>query len=390
MHDDFPIPKLPPTPPAVLPSSESPALPNSGSLQASQIPQENGPSPRNLPPVPAFDSSTTSRVPESQPTPPPPGLDSIPDLLIQQFNYITSTLRTSFSERPPHTIQRFAELVLSPTKHYKTLPAWLRALDRVVSVSSTADIFPLPTAQALPGTIIDSSLTNGMVNGIGSATGGGGILWTNPDQRNGFEPNGLGSDESLGGALLTPIPWLKNGVTPTTEMGSSPLSDPLGDPIDTPSSGNSPLVPEREDGAVTQGELIRQEQQAGIVPVSQAMSPRMGTAELEDGEMEDSEATPHARGPDIVGAEDIGLQSGRNVQVNINRSADVSVAKDTSGTESAEGAAKPVESAPAEQPGDDEDIVLTDVDGKTEEQAEEKADATGENVGPDAAETSAA
>jgi hypothetical protein len=43
----------------------------------------------------------------------------------------------------------------------------------------------------------------------------------------------------------------------------------------------------------------------------------------------------------------------------------------------------------AEDEADDEDIVLTDVDGKTDEQADEKADASGENVGPDGADTSA-
>ena len=48
----------------------------------------------------------------------------------------------------------------------------------------------------LPGSIVDSSLVNG-VNGIGSS----GLM---------FSDSALGSDESLGGALLTPIPWLNN------------------------------------------------------------------------------------------------------------------------------------------------------------------------------------
>lgn len=111
-----------------------------------------------------------------------------------------------------------------------------------------------------------SALTNGvgMTNGLGTGSGGGGILWTNSDTRDG----GLGSDESLGGALLTPIPWLKNGEVAGGGTSMSPMrsSDPL-ETVETPSG--SAFVPERVDGAVTQGELIRMEQEAGIVPVSQ-------------------------------------------------------------------------------------------------------------------------
>jgi hypothetical protein len=387
MHNDFPIPIVPPilsSQPA-LPTVESPTQTNSETRTL-----ENGlpqPPSRPHPPRPAIDSSatSTSRVAESLPPSQPPSADTIPDLLIQQFNYIIQTLRTCFSEKPPHTIQRFAELVLCPTKHYKTLPAWLRAVDRVVSVSSTADIFPLPHAQPLPGSVIDSTVTNGLVNGVGSGTGGGGILWTNSDSRNGYDA-GLGSDESLGGALLTPIPWLKNGVnnSSSTDM-SSPRSDPLGDQIEA--DGN-PMVPEREDGAVTQGELIRQEQEAGIVPVNQTMGSRSSNmgGEAEDGELDDSESMPHARGPDIVGAADIGLQGGRNMEVSIGGHADARV--DQAQLEHVEGAENAADvEMKAEDEGGDEDIVLTDVDGKTDEQANEKADASGANVGPDVADS---
>ena len=386
MHNDFPIPTVPPIassqPP--IPNIESPSQTNPETRTL-----ENGilqPPHRPLPPVPPFDSSatSTSRIRESPPPSQPSSADTIPDLLIQQFNYITQTLRTCFSEKPPHTIQRFAELVLSPKKYYKTLPAWLRAVDRVVSVSSTADIFPLPHAQPLPGTVIDSTLTNG-VNGIGSGTGGGGILWSNSDNRNGYDA-GLGSDESLGGALLTPIPWLKNGINNSSSADmSSPSSDPLGEPMQ---SDRNPLVPERDQGAVTQGELIRQEQEAGIVPVNQTMGPRslgMGD-EADDGEVDDSDVIPHARGPDIVGPEDIGLQGGKNMEVSIGGHADSRLDEMHPLVE----AGKPadVEMKVEGEPGD-EDIILTDVDGKTDDQADDKADASGENVGPDAADTSA-
>ena len=389
MHNDFPIPIVPPmhsTQPANPPTESPTQTKSETSTLENGLPQSQ-PTSRPLPPVPTFDSSatTTSRVIESLPPSQGPSADTIPDLLIQQFNYITQTLRTCFSLKPPHTIQRFAELVLFPTKYYKTLPAWLRAVDRVVSVSSTANIFPLPHAQPLPGSVIDSTLTNGLADGagVGSGTGGGGILWTNADSRNGYDA-GLGSDESLGGALLTPIPWLKNGVGgPASNEMEDQGSDPLGEPIE---ADGDPMVPEREDGAVTQGELIRQEQEAGIVPISQTLGSRGISA---DGEADDGEVDemPHARGPDIVGAEDIGLQGGKRMEVSIGGNADARMGEPLA--EHVEQTGKPADvEMEAEDEAGDEDIVLTDVDGKTDRQATERAGATSENIGPDPADTS--
>ncbi len=227
------------------------------------------------------------------------------------------------------------------------------------------------------------------MNGVGSGTGGGGILWTNSDSRSGYD-SGLGSDESLGGALLTPIPWLKNGVNSNSTDMSSPTSDPLGEPLDASAANN--MVPEREDGAVTQGELIRREQEAGIVPVSQTIR-GTGVGEAEDGELEDENAIPHARGPDLVGAEDIGLQGGRNMEVSIGGGEGMHVQRaEEVQVEHVEDVPRPDEDKmEAEQEAEaqsNQDIVLTDVDGKAEEQADEKADASGENVGPDAADAS--
>src|SRR5450432_1949198 len=107
MHNDFPIPKVP------QPFSSQPTIPTIDSptqtsaetrLLENGLPQQQPPPPpRPLPPVPAFDSSatSTSRIPESLPPSQPPSADTIPDLLIQQFNYITQMLRTCFSEKPP-------------------------------------------------------------------------------------------------------------------------------------------------------------------------------------------------------------------------------------------------------------------------------------------------
>lgn len=275
---------------------------------------------RNLPPVPPFPNSsatTTSHVPDSLPASQDPAADTLielPILLLQILKGITQTLRSAFSERPPHTIQRLAELVLYPKKHYKTLPAWLRAVDRVVNVSSSAEIFPL-------------SDTPPIVNGV-NGDGGGGILWNNSDTRNGYDNNSLGSDESLGGALLTPIPWLRNGLsggedTALLNNGHITNANDLGDPIHISDIEDSAdhLIPERADGAVTQGELMRMEQQAGVVPLAQASQEgglaRNITSEGDGLYMDEGDLVPHARGPDVVGSVDMGRVDGQDIEIHI-------------------------------------------------------------------------
>ncbi|KIW19203.1 hypothetical protein PV08_03497 [Exophiala spinifera] len=404
---------------------------------------------RNLPPVPPFPNSSatsTSHVPDSLPPSQEPSADAInelPSLLLQILHSVQHTLRTAFAEKPPHTIQRLAELVLRPTRNYRTLPAWLRAVDRVVSVSSSADIFPL-------------SDTPPIVNGV-NGDGGGGILWTNNDNRNGYDSNSLGSDESLGGALLTPIPWLRNGLggregssEDSGHFGSdqSSSTDTLGDPLSIPDAhvpGADPLVPERPDGAVTQGELMRMEQEAGVVPVNPTSSngPSSRTmAGAEEGLYmdEEGELVPHARGPDVVGSVDMGRVDGHDVEIRIGspprgeeeeeedrdptdpndaqtvlpggdnlpqspqNAGEVDdfeiVLKETEAAGGGEEGTDDVDAMQVDAEGtrgkgeeqkseneQDEDIVLVDADGKTDDDLS-KADVSGENLGPDAVDTS--
>lgn len=121
---------------------------------------------------------------------------TLPAPLALLVDSIKSSLRSLFTAKPPHTVQRLAELVLYPTRHYRTLPAYLRALDRVVCVTSSAEVFQLQSCQP-----------NGAANGAGAGGGGGG--GGGPTTGLLFE-HAPGSDEALGGALLTPIPWLGN------------------------------------------------------------------------------------------------------------------------------------------------------------------------------------
>ena len=253
----------------------------------------------------------------------PPHVDVPSGDLPPQIQYllesITSTLNTLFSRHPPHTVQRLAELILSPKEHYKTLPSYLHAVDRVVHVTSGAHIFPLPPA--IPDPSSSAVLSNG--GGLDPLS----ISWGN---RSSSAPQaaGLGSDESLGGALLTPITWLSksNGgtrsplegevKTESTEMIDGP-NGPGG--VETvsvsvngvPSTRSESLIVSADNGAtslrmeggVTQGELLRQEQRAGVVPVSQLDGNRGDS----DGLGEEDEV-PHARGPEEIGMEDMGPQ----------------------------------------------------------------------------------
>lgn len=253
-----------------------------------------------------------------------PEPNAIPPATTTFYASIRSALSSNFAKNPPHTIQRLAELILEPTRRYKYLPPYLRALDRAVSVSSPLTIFPLPQA-VLPS-------AGGLLNGTTSIP--------NPQTPT------LGSDESLGGALLTPIPWLHNRgqselISESTEIvdgpngagrietvtvgmlsGQVPGQVPRQEPA--ASSQVSQIASSHPDGEtlpstgpVTQGELLRQEQQAGIVlnnPHSLTTSPTRTTfGENEGGgtvveTVEAEDEAPHARGPEIIGMEDTGPQ----------------------------------------------------------------------------------
>lgn len=53
------------------------------------------------------------------------------------------TMLDDFENQPPFTIQRLAELILRPTEHHHTLPKYVSALKRLLSVTATRDAFPV-------------------------------------------------------------------------------------------------------------------------------------------------------------------------------------------------------------------------------------------------------
>lgn len=334
-HNDFPTPNIPvidflPSPLNSPPKDGSPTpKPSPPSSQSSQ--KENQPIPPSSPPT----APPQSAIPQG--VAPPDG--TLPPPLLSLLSTVQSTLSTQFSSAPPHTAQRLAELILRPNLHYRTLPSYLRALDRIVSVSSPLSSFPLP---AIPSA---STTNNGLLNGTST-----------PERED---------DDNLSGATLTPIPWLRrNGSTSSHSSVSSsvhphtPHNATTSDlrresttQIDGPNGTGSietvsvavngiqprsaPSTASASNGSpVTQGELLRQEQEAGVVPVPvqtpmvQTSSPTMSAAtgrvtrsaaattapavaptsndEIEPGDGEGPHV--HARGPDVIGMEDMGPQ----------------------------------------------------------------------------------
>jgi hypothetical protein len=359
---------------------------------------------------------------------PPPAVNSTPGALPSQIQTlltsITTTLESLFSKHPPHTIQRLAELILIPKHHYRTLPSYLHAVDRVVHVTSGAHTFPLPPA--IPDPSSATVLSNGTSDPLS-------VSWGNPAST---PQASLGSDESLGGALLTPIPWLaKNGgsngtrsplegevKTESTEMIEGPNGPGGIETVSVSVNGISSATKEsssttsaetngvaailRAEGGVTQGELLRQEQRAGVVPAAQLAGNRGDT----DGMGEEDEV-PHARGPEEIGMEDTGPQGaptgsersgpgvsrqGINVEAAVGRRVEV---KNEDEEEKKEGEPEapvtPKREAEEELGADekrvkedteDKEMVLVDADGKTED--EKKVGEEGENKGADAVDTS--
>lgn len=236
------------------------------------------------------------------------------------LDFITAHLKT-FETNPPHTIQRLAELILRPRAHYKALATYLHAVDRVVMVTSSVDIYPLPPA------IPDMSSID--VDSDNKDDPAAQVAWSNPTS------NTLGSDEALGGALLTPIPWLHapksksesdgKGDAPGAQIHSEStetIDGPNGmGSIETVSVSVNGIPSTGHTRGITQGELLRQEQRAGVVPITQLSRSQEPLTEADRGERsvaaehqnededaEDEEEIQHARGPEEIGVNDTGKQ----------------------------------------------------------------------------------
>ncbi|OJJ49336.1 hypothetical protein ASPZODRAFT_140243 [Penicilliopsis zonata CBS 506.65] len=291
VYNVFPRPRIPYEVPSnrLLPSSIAPLQsqdpsgpPNSSNKEnTSPIDLQATPGQTNPPASTLLPSS--ERVPDSQPQSfvAASNDSSLAPQLVSLLDHIKITLRTVFDLKPPHTIQRLAELILRPNAHYRTLPAYLRAVDRVVSVTSGADIFPLQVQSR-------AEQPNGLLNGGTSS----GFMMSD---------HNLGSDESLGGALLTPIPWLSNV---SAEDADAVLSgETKFTALDTSTENNQEL------------DLNSLEPQSSTTVADNAVEAiNISSSGLADAE---SDEAPHARGPRVVGVEDMGLQDGKGVEMTL-------------------------------------------------------------------------
>lgn len=169
----------------------------------------------------------------------------------------------------------------------------------------------------------------------------------------------------------------------------------------------------RDDGnighGITQGELLRQEQEAGIVPVpapapngrvtrssaaASAAATRAVGGEVENiVDAEDVEPV-HARGPDVIGMEDMGPQTpgsglagGIGLEGALGRRGEGETMAATVGRvaeeEEVEEKEQKAEGENDEGKDGDGDIVVADADGVAEDDGGE-ADQIGEDKGPDA------
>ncbi|KAK2004794.1 hypothetical protein LX36DRAFT_649632 [Colletotrichum falcatum] len=358
-HNEFPIPNLPTPPQPINASDQQPRLlsplPSSSIEPASSQPSSQDADKENSKPI-ATSSSTVPVESEAANTAADASSAAAPEPLpaqivamLEEINSILST----FHKYPPHTIQRLAELVLEPRRHYRHLASYLHAVDRVVHVTSGANIYPLPPA--IPDMSTMTLLSNGGVNGQENPAAA--VAWSNSTNS---VASTVGTDEALGGALLTPIPWLTRRVSPGS---SSPGSSNGGGPaeirtestetIDGPNgvgsietvsvsvNGIPSMGASSSNRAITQGELLRQEQEQGVVPVNQLVrqaeeaqhaaalrsgddgrgaSPEQQQEQRErereqerqeytTGAAEEENEVPHARGPEEIGVGDLGPQS---------------------------------------------------------------------------------
>ncbi|KOS18394.1 hypothetical protein ESCO_000516 [Escovopsis weberi] len=307
--NDFPIPALPPPPSRLHLSDHRPASP------------PLSPSPDR--PLPEPSSEAAAPAEPAEPVEQGPLPKQIDDMLAGIKRKVES-----FEPYPPHTIQRLAELILRPTAHYKALASWLHAVDRTVQVTSGTNAYPLPppipdmAAMRLNGEAADPRDPAAHIS------------WTNPTTS--AAAAAVGSDEALGGALLTPIPWLArrspepSALPPAAAAQGAQIHSEGTQTIDGPNGvGSIETVSVSVNGVpstghargVTQGELLRQEQRAGVVPVSQLarLSQSHGHShahahahDTDEGARMDEDAedeVPHARGPEEIGVGDTGPQT---------------------------------------------------------------------------------
>ncbi|KAK6522765.1 hypothetical protein TWF281_002201 [Arthrobotrys megalospora] len=270
-YNSFPLPKPPPAPNSLEPSGENressstPTATPTVDVEATQTqadPTVEVPASSQQQEPPSLTSTQSTAIPATQFPSELANSNStekfLPPTLLTSLNSLVNLLKTTFPTAPPHTVQRFAELLLKPNRHYRSLAKFLRACHRVVSVTSGSDKFPLPISHDGQPASNAIPIGSGLVND---------------------------HDDGATGATLTPIPWAS-----AREYIANSGVDAAGSPVSD--EGVAALVSDEGGNGVSQGELLRKEQEANVVTGGQAGS--------EDG--------PVVGGPPELDAADVGPQ----------------------------------------------------------------------------------
>lgn len=210
------------------------------------------------------------------------------DTIATYLNGIRQILTEDFPNSPPYTIQRLAELILYPKRHYRHLSPYLQAVHRVVGVSSTATAFPSTT-------LTSPNLSVAMLNGV-------------------LDVN-LALDDTLGGAILSPITWLTNR-SPSPAAHDSPQSlsrNLLGSDRDLELQSESTEIVDGPNGAssIETVSVISPTSNGplGSNGLASSLSSHSTSSDTESAALTPEEEIPHARGPEEIGVEDTGIVS---------------------------------------------------------------------------------
>ncbi|TQS36929.1 hypothetical protein Golomagni_02615 [Golovinomyces magnicellulatus] len=243
------------------------------------------------------------------------GLASLPPALHVLLSSITATLFTHFSKAPPHTIQRLAELLLSPCSHYRTLSSYLHALDRVVHVTSPTTLFPLPPIISDP--FVTALHSNGSFNDGADLHPVTSVY--SPSINTG--KLSLGSDEALGGALLTPISWLKKSGSSSplegeviTQRSTEIIEGPNGpggvETVSVSFNGAPPATPifntNIDDLSLSKAESENKISEFSTPDKKADELSHLTKKSFNDSKWEEEE--PYVRGPEEIGIKDMGPQ----------------------------------------------------------------------------------
>jgi len=139
----------------------------------------------------------------------------------------------SFARSPPFTIQRLCELALYPRRQYTSLPKYLRAVSRVLSVTSERSAFDEDDGTdhfaSTSAVTLDTSLgviRQGVIHPPAHSLSLSPIATRRPTPSPTSSPSPRSSPQVV--PLLSPIPWLRKGdagAPPSSSSSSKTMSE---------------------------------------------------------------------------------------------------------------------------------------------------------------------